>query len=101
MLILPTKGEIYRWLLAQRPSAQWEAGPSGFAQAVLAACERARLRCLDAKPYLVEEARRTFETTGDLLWWRDDTHPNDYGHRAIAELIARDVLGLADRPERE
>lgn len=101
LLILPTKGEIYRWLLAQRPSAQWEAEPSGFAQAVQAACERARLRCLDAKPYLVEEARRTFETTGDLLWWRDDTHPNDDGHRVIAELIARDVLGLVGRPERK
>ncbi len=101
LLILPTKGEIYRWLLAQRPSAQWEAGPSGFAQAVLASCERAQLRCLDARPYLVEEARRTFETTGDLLWWRDDTHPNEHGHRAIAELIARDVLGMAGCATRE
>jgi hypothetical protein len=95
VLILPTKGEIYRWLLAQRPSAEWEAEPSGFAQAVLAACELAQLCCLDAKPSLVEEARRVFDATGDLFWWRDDTHSNDYGHRAIAELIARDVLGLA------
>ncbi len=101
VLILPTKGEVYRWLLTQRPSAQWEERPSGFAQAVLAACERARLRCLDVKPFLVAEARRVFEATGDLLWWRDDTHPNERGHRAIADLIAREVLGQACRAGKE
>ncbi len=101
VLILPTKGEIYRWLLARRPSAEWETGPSGFAQAVLAACQRTQLRCLDAKPSLVEEARRVFDATGDLFWWRDDTHPNDYGHRAIVELIAREILGSAGCPTGE
>ncbi|MBI4402372.1 MAG: hypothetical protein HY581_12165 [Nitrospirae bacterium] len=99
VLILPTKGEVYRWILDQRPPRPEDAESSGFAQAVLAACERVRLRCLDAKPHLVKEARRLFDTNGTLLWWRDDTHLNGCGHEAVAAFIAREVLTSGSRPQ--
>ena len=93
ILILPTKGQVYPWLLNQRMETV-EAPASGFAEAVEGACGRARLRCLDTMPYLVKRARQVFAATGELLWWRDDTHLGERGHEAVAEFIAEHVLGL-------
>jgi hypothetical protein len=97
VLILPTKGEVYAWILEERAPAPEDARSSGFALAVLDACERAGLRCLDTKPYLVEEARRLFPASGDLLWWRDDTHLGERGHEALTTLIGEQILGLKPR----
>ncbi|MGQ0811848.1 MAG: alginate O-acetyltransferase AlgX-related protein [Nitrospiraceae bacterium] len=93
-LIIPTKQEVYRWILEQRAPRLEDAQPSGFVQAVVSACERARLRCLDTKPYLIQESRRLMESSGELLWWRDDTHLGDRGHEALAHFIAEQVLGI-------
>jgi hypothetical protein len=95
ILIFPTKGEVYRWVLDQRSPSERDDLPSGFAQAVLGACARIGLRCLDTKPYLVQEARRLYETSGQLLWWRDDTHLGEQGHSAVARLINREVIGVS------
>lgn len=100
LLIFPTKGEVYRWVLEGRPPRPEDDGPSGFAQAVLEACRRRGLTCLDTKPWLMAAARREFESNGRLLWWRDDTHLGEAGHQAVADLILTDVLrdGLPGRP---
>jgi hypothetical protein len=65
---------------------------SGFALAVLGACEKIKLSCHDTKPYLIAEAKRLNESSQELLWWRDDTHIGKHGHAAIAAYIARDIL---------
>jgi hypothetical protein len=92
VLILPTKGEVYRWLLEARKPQPEDAHPSGFALAILDACKTAQIVCHDTKAYLVSEALRLYDTEGKLLWWRDDTHIGTYGHRAIASYIADRVL---------
>lgn len=92
VLILPTKGEVYRWLLDDRKSQPEDANASGFALAVLEACKTAQMVCHDTKAYLISEARRLYDTEGKLLWWRDDTHIGTYGHRAIASYVADHVL---------
>jgi hypothetical protein len=92
ILILPTKGEVYRWLLETREPQPDDSDPSGFALAVLEACKNARIVCHNTKSYLVSEAKRLFDTEGKLLWWRDDTHIGKYGHAAIAAYIADSVL---------
>ncbi|MGQ0811847.1 MAG: hypothetical protein ACT4OO_11580 [Nitrospiraceae bacterium] len=91
IFILPTKGEVYRWILDQRAFKPEDMQSSGFAQAVLGACEQADLKCFDTKPYLAEEARRVFES-GKLLWWRDDTHMGQFGHEAVTAFIYRNGL---------
>jgi hypothetical protein len=88
ILILPTKGEVYRSLFEGKPQAD-DSRPSGFAEAFLEACRVKGLVCQDVKPYLIKEAKRLYETEGKLLWWRDDTHPGTEGHAAIASYIAR------------
>jgi hypothetical protein len=92
VLILPTKGEVYRWLLDAREPQAEDAHSSGFARAVLDACSTAGLHCHDLKPYLVAEANRLYDAKRELLWWRDDTHIGTYGHAAIAEYIATRLL---------
>jgi hypothetical protein len=92
ILILPTKGEVYRWLLETREPQPDDSNSSGFALAVLEACKNASIVCHDTKPYMVSEAKQLFDTEGKLLWWRDDTHIGKYGHAAIAAYIADSVL---------
>ncbi len=92
VLILPTKGEVYRWILEERLPQLEDNQSSGFAQAMLRMCDRVQLHCLDTKPYLVEEAYRLFKSSGMLLWWSDDTHLNENGHAILAAWIAREVL---------
>lgn len=92
LLIFPTKGEVYRWVLEGRPPKPEDSEPSGFAQGVLEACRRIGLTCLDSKPWLVAAARREYDRNGRLLWWRDDTHLGEAGHEAVADLILTDVL---------
>jgi lysophospholipase L1-like esterase len=97
VILLPTKGEVYRWLLDEREPVREDSDPSGFAEAILEACDRLGLRCFDSKPYLVERARLLLQESGSLLWWRDDTHLNDHGHEAVAAFIAEQVLNLRSR----
>lgn len=85
VIILPTKGEVYRWLL--NPETQDNARSSGFAQAVLAACRQISLTCVDSRAYLESEARRIYDRSHELLWWRDDTHLNELGHDALATFV--------------
>jgi hypothetical protein len=92
VLMFPTKGEVYRWVLEERLPQQSDEEPSGFAQAVSAACLQVQITCVDSKPYLVKVARQLFQIRGDLLWWRDDTHLGWRGHEAIAAFIAGAIL---------
>lgn len=100
LLIFPTKGEVYRWVLEGRPPKPEDGDPSGFALAVLEACRRSGIACLDAKPALLAAARQRYERDGALIWWRDDTHFGEAAHEAVADLILNSVLrdGARVRP---
>ncbi|MGH7230060.1 MAG: alginate O-acetyltransferase AlgX-related protein, partial [Nitrospiraceae bacterium] len=102
VFILPTKGDVYRWIFEQREPQPEDAHSSGVALAVLAVCEKAHLQCFDTKPYLVQEGRWLFESSGQLLWWRDDTHLGEHGHAAVAAFIAQHLSKTDGRtPEKE
>jgi hypothetical protein len=92
LAMFPTKGEVYSWLLHDTAERSREVRPSGFAEAVLAVCKDLRMRCLDTKPFLREEADRLFSSAGKLLWWLDDTHFGTLGNAAVAAVLGREVL---------
>jgi hypothetical protein len=94
VLILPTKNEVYQWLVERRSPAPDDQRSSGFAQAILDMCGEVRLRCWDTKPYLVREAQSLFAVSEELLWWLDDTHIGERGHEALAGFIAEEILRL-------
>jgi hypothetical protein len=92
IVLIPSREEVYRWILERREREPADRNPSGFALAVLEACQRSKIRCLDTKPDLVQEAYRIFDSSGELVYWRDDTHFNNRGHEIMAQFIAREVL---------
>jgi hypothetical protein len=95
VILVPTKGEVYHWLLD--PALQENARSSGFADAVMAACRQIALTCLDSKAYLESEARRLFHRSHQLLWWRDDTHLNELGHDVLATFVMQALSGSQPR----
>jgi hypothetical protein len=102
----PAKSGVYSWLLGRpelRGASDTES-PSPLAIVVDELCRENGLPFLDLQPLLIKEARRLYTESGELLWWRDDTHWNNEGHaaaaRAVAEwMLARDQGEVAGSPD--
>lgn len=91
--LVPSKEEVYAWVLDGAPAWSARQEPSGFSEVLRGLCEQHGFRFLDLKPTLAEESRRAFEQTGALLWWPDDTHWNGEGQRTAARAIYQNLLG--------
>jgi hypothetical protein len=92
VVLVPTKEEVYSWVLEGTPPWSTESGPSGFANVLRDRCTEEGLLFLDLKPHLVRESRRLYEESGQLLYWYDDTHMNPMGNRFTAALIYRELV---------
>lgn len=89
--VVPSKEEVYAWVLDGAPA--WSTGPepSGFSKVLGRLCEERDFQFIDLKPTLLDEARREFEKSGGLIWWADDTHWNGQGQRAAARVIYQNL----------
>jgi len=88
VLVLPSKEEVYdRFLDRHRASRV-----SGFSLAFQDLSRRNGMDFLDLTPYFVEQSQRLLEESGELLWWRDDSHWNERGHALAASLVHSRVL---------
>jgi hypothetical protein len=85
VLHLPSSYSIYGWALDQRQP--WDTKPSASSVVLEKLCIENGLPFLDLQPDLVQEARKLYADSGKLLWWRDDTHWNTYGHAAAARIV--------------
>jgi hypothetical protein len=93
--VAPSKEEVYDWVLYRRQSpstSNASTNNSGFADAMKNLSEEDGIAFLDLKPALVEAARNAYRESGQLLWWTDDTHWNEAGHRAVATILYRKFL---------
>lgn len=91
--VAPSKEEVYDWVLNQRsPWSSRSTDASGFAAAIKNLTEANGITFLDLKTPLVDVARKSHEQSGELLWWRDDTHWNEAGHRAVASILYENLL---------
>lgn len=90
--LVPSKEEVYSWVLDA--AAPWSAdeGPSGFSTVLSGLCAQHRFEFLDLKPELVKASRRAYENSGALVWWADDTHWNGEGQRAAAAAVYNNLL---------
>ncbi len=86
IVLFPSKEEVYAWALSKGLSRA-VASRTGFARILEAYCASHSVPFLDLTAAFVEEAKRLFLREGDLLWWPDDSHPNERGHRLAATLI--------------
>ena len=87
---VPTKEEIYRWVLHDEAPWTGSDSESGLSQAVRALCGKNSLRYIDLKPALAAEAKIAL-SRGELLWWRDDSHWSPEGHEAVARFLNETV----------
>jgi hypothetical protein len=82
--LVPSKEEVYSWVLDNAPPWSADVKPSGFSAVLQGLCEQHGFQFMDFKAPLVEASRRDYEKTGALLWWPDDTHWNGSGQRVAA-----------------
>lgn len=91
--LVPSKEEVYAWVLDGAAAWSKGAGTSGFSEVLRGLCGQHGFRFTDLKPALSEEARRVYESSGALLWWPDDTHWNGEGQRTAARALLQNLLG--------
>jgi hypothetical protein len=91
VVVIPPKEEVYQGLLRGESTAPLPPTTSGFAEAVLSVCLKNDISCLDLTPTISAEAQTAFPS-GTLVWWPDDSHWNQLGHRLVARVIAETFL---------
>jgi hypothetical protein len=90
--VVPSKEEVYSWLVNREPEWTSPKEPSGFSVVAHEFCDLNGFKFFDLKPTFIEAAEKTFKESGELLWWRDDTHWNGVGQRVAADAIYEKLL---------
>jgi hypothetical protein len=99
VILVPSKEEVYGWV--ESGSLPWStpATPSGFSVALKGIAQENGMEFLDLKPFLVREAKGVYESSGDLLWWYDDTHLNVRGNQVVASIVYNELLAATSRKQ--
>ena len=92
MVLIPSKDEVYGWLLDGQEPWSTPSAPTAFGTALGEVAASLGIPCLDLMPELVAGSKAVYAQSGQLLWWYDDTHWNEAGHRLAAAIINRDLL---------
>lgn len=94
VILVPSKEEVYSWVIDG--TNPWSTGrsPSGFAVALGEFCQEGGIEFLDLKPFLLAAAEDQYENYQQLLWWSDDTHWNSKGHALVADIVYKNLLAL-------
>jgi lysophospholipase L1-like esterase len=87
VFVIPTKEEVYAWVLQDASPWKVSTVPSGFSEVVEELCREFGIEFYNLKKDFVHYAEKLYEEDGRLLWWPDDTHWNDQGHALVAQLI--------------
>jgi hypothetical protein len=102
--IVPTKEEVYSWVLDGTRPWSADAGTSDFSLVLRGLSEERGFRFLDLKPPLTAASVQAYEKRGELLWWSDDSHWNDAGQRvaaaAVYEALFTKQIAYAPMPAR-
>ena len=88
IVVAPSKEEVYDWLVRNKEPWITNTQPSSMSAELTKLSEQENYCFIDLKPALTRHARQAYETDGSLLWWRDDTHWNERGHRLVADELA-------------
>ena len=87
VFLVPTKYEVYREFFNEEGGT-----PSGFSKILENICSDLGIAYFDTSEKLFDEARSIFENSGELLFWRDDTHLNVLGSKKLAQIIATSLM---------
>lgn len=87
IIAAPSKEEVYAWVWQRQRPWSTPAEASSFSTVLQRICTEEGIPYLDLKPPMVTESRHTYENRGELLYWYDDTHMNQFGSRYSADLM--------------
>lgn len=99
VLLIPSKEEIYRWVIDNTAPESTATQPSAFSRIVERFCQSRAIEFLDLTPTMTIAANDLYLNSNRLLWWHDDTHWNSEGHRFVAKTVYERLLKPAPGPE--
>ena len=91
--VVPSKSQIYGWLLDPSPLPQWDKKESIMARSLSSFCIEHGIGLADLRPALTARAEELYNQSQELLYWDDDTHWNALGHEAVAECLYQHMFG--------
>lgn len=92
VVVVPSKEEVYSWVLDNGSPWSADPEPSGFATILKNVSAQEGFRFLDLKPFLIDASKRAWEDSRESLWWYDDIHWNVRGQKEAAAVIDRELL---------
>jgi hypothetical protein len=82
VVVVPSKYEVYYDLVEATWVRQYESPTDAFGTLVAEMSVEFGFETIELKSHL-----RSLRIDSELLWWRDDTHWNAYGHATVARII--------------
>ena len=87
VVLIPTKYEIYKWIYEGDTPWKERTKPSGFSLSLASIFNELEVDFFDSKDFLFDYAEMVYKNEKKLLWWRDDTHLNVEGHKALSAFL--------------
>lgn len=87
VVLLPSKEEVYEWVLYD--NEPWTSGtePSGFSKAIKEMAEKNNFKFFDTKQYFLEQSKEIYMKEKMPLYWYTDSHLNPRGNELISDYI--------------
>jgi hypothetical protein len=86
-VVVPVKSRVYEWVLHDKEPWSSDTSQSPFSQYVNELCTINDVTFTDLTPIFIRESRAEYDTSSDLVYWRDDTHWSDQGQAIAATVI--------------
>ena len=91
-MLIPSKEEVYGWLVDGLPAWSMDSGPSALSHLLGDFCRENEIPFIDFKPFMQKESKLIYEGSGSLLYWYDDTHWNGAGMDLAARIVFEKVF---------
>jgi len=86
-IVAPTKGRVYEWVIKGQEPWTSSLDTSPFANFFNNLCSENNIDFIDLTPTLISESKTTYQNSGDMLYWYNDTHWNDLAQDIVAKKL--------------
>jgi len=95
-VLFPTKAQQYEWLIKGEAGLNYASSRAHLNQ-IKRACEAAGIPVFDIEQMLLPLSKKTYEETGELLWFPDDTHMNETAADYVAKYLGEEIIKIHDK----
>lgn len=87
VVCMPSKAEVYLWLLDSASQRLSATGTSGYSAAIAKICGQLDIPYLNMTLLMADAAVGLYKSTGHMFYSEDDTHFNHIGHYFVGKKI--------------